>query len=262
MLRVDSQRRRDEGIPLYVRLGDVLRHRIAQGEWAIGELIPSLEELCIESGLARSTVRRAIGLLIDEGLLRSGRGVGTRVVATPDVNNSELRSTINEVSSADSDFRIEILDRTRNILLPEPLLMAAGTRSDAYALLKKKHLYKGIPFALMHIHVLESVYARFPNGAESRQKIAQLVNDHSPARIERIKQTITVEPADTALTEALDYRFSAPVAKVVRHFLDAAGRLVYCGVFWYRGDGFSMETELPGSWLVENQPAVAPRHTF
>lgn len=253
--------KREAGIPLYVKLTDVLRHKIAEGVWPTGELIPTLEELMAEHGLARSTVRRAIGALIDEGLLKSGRGVGTMVVRKPDLTTKHLRSTINERSSDAGDFQIKIISREYADTIPVDIL-ADSPGAESYLVLKKIHIHKGNPFVLMHIYIPKPIFDRFPAGSEKQRKLANLVYEYSPSKVRNIRQTITVEPADNVVATTLNYGFSAPVAKVIRRFMDAKGRLVYCGVFWYRGDGFVMDMELPGSWLAENQPAVAPDNKY
>jgi LacI family transcriptional regulator len=70
---------KDKSTHLAVQLADVLRSAIAQGEYVAGRLIPSEHELCKQSGLSRTTVRRAIQLLVDDGLLYRVPGSGTFV---------------------------------------------------------------------------------------------------------------------------------------------------------------------------------------
>ena len=58
----------------YERLASTLRDRIAAGTYARGDKLPSEMELMDESGLSRSTVRHALKVLVDEGLVRTERG--------------------------------------------------------------------------------------------------------------------------------------------------------------------------------------------
>jgi GntR family transcriptional regulator len=62
----------------YVQLAALLRERIASGE--ITSVMPSIMELTDETGLAVNTVRRAIKILADEGLVQTIPGRGTFVV--------------------------------------------------------------------------------------------------------------------------------------------------------------------------------------
>jgi len=63
----------------YLQLARILRGRIASGEYPAGRKIPPLIELQEEFGLSSMTVRRAVGVLADEGLLVKVPGRGTFV---------------------------------------------------------------------------------------------------------------------------------------------------------------------------------------
>ena len=56
-----------------------LRSAIEHGVYGAGQLIPSERELCRREGLSRTTVRRAIQRLVDEGVLHRVPGAGTYV---------------------------------------------------------------------------------------------------------------------------------------------------------------------------------------
>jgi GntR family transcriptional regulator len=55
--------------PLYQQLANILRARITGGEWARGEPLPSESYLQQEHGVSRVTVRKAVQVLRDEGLV-------------------------------------------------------------------------------------------------------------------------------------------------------------------------------------------------
>jgi len=66
-------------VPLYIQVASVLRMRIQSGQWRIGEKISTLEELEREFEVARVTVRQAVDVLREEGLLQARQGLGTFV---------------------------------------------------------------------------------------------------------------------------------------------------------------------------------------
>lgn len=70
---------RDSGTPLYVQLAAILRARITSGEYAPGKLLPSEPRLQQEYGLARDTVRAALDILREEGLVVTYPGRGSAV---------------------------------------------------------------------------------------------------------------------------------------------------------------------------------------
>ena len=61
----------------YVQLASLLRSEIKVGR--IGPRVPSIMELADETGLSAATVKRAMGLLRDEGLIYTVPGRGTFV---------------------------------------------------------------------------------------------------------------------------------------------------------------------------------------
>ncbi|WFE45279.1 GntR family transcriptional regulator [Verrucosispora sp. WMMD1129] len=67
------------GVPRHRQLADVLRARIARGEYAPGDLLPSETRLSQEYEVGRGTVRRAVSLLRAEGLVDAASGRGTQV---------------------------------------------------------------------------------------------------------------------------------------------------------------------------------------
>ncbi|MEV5825873.1 GntR family transcriptional regulator [Spirillospora sp. NPDC052242] len=69
----------DGPVPKYEQLAALLRERIAAGEWAPGQAIPSETVLEGEFGLARGTIRKAIAALRAEGIIVTTRGKGSYV---------------------------------------------------------------------------------------------------------------------------------------------------------------------------------------
>lgn len=66
-------------IPLYYQIKNTLNEWIVNREYSPGERLPSEHELSLHFGVNRLTVRRAIALLTQEGLLIARQGEGTFV---------------------------------------------------------------------------------------------------------------------------------------------------------------------------------------
>lgn len=67
--------------PMHLQLKELIREKIAKGEYKIGDKIPTTSELCRNYEVSLTTVRRAILDLIAEGLLKGAPGKGTFVLA-------------------------------------------------------------------------------------------------------------------------------------------------------------------------------------
>ncbi|GII56561.1 GntR family transcriptional regulator [Planotetraspora thailandica] len=60
--------------PLYQRIAEDLRRRIARGDLPVGSPLPSESQLCEEWAASRGPVRQALSALRAEGLIGGGRG--------------------------------------------------------------------------------------------------------------------------------------------------------------------------------------------
>ena len=76
---------RDAMTPMYVQLANVLRDRIRRGEIPVGRRLPSQSELEAETGgaVSRRTLKSALEVLADEGLVQGVQGKGVFVIALP-----------------------------------------------------------------------------------------------------------------------------------------------------------------------------------
>lgn len=65
--------------PAYLRLANDIKQKIASGEYQPGAKIPSESSISKTYGLSPMTVRQAVGLLAEQGLLKRVHGSGTYV---------------------------------------------------------------------------------------------------------------------------------------------------------------------------------------
>ncbi|MFK4333442.1 GntR family transcriptional regulator [Bacillus sp. RC240] len=74
-------------IPLYHQLMERLKDPIEKGHWALGDKIPSENQLMDQFGVSRNTAKKAIEELVQEGILYRIQGKGT-FVAKPKLQQS------------------------------------------------------------------------------------------------------------------------------------------------------------------------------
>lgn len=99
--------------PKYRAVADALRKRIAAGEFSKGGKLPTERDLRPEYGVSLATVRQALGVLRDEGLLESRVGSGWFLTQWQPI----VRNALNRLSSAQwgegrSMWDMDIEDRT------------------------------------------------------------------------------------------------------------------------------------------------------
>ncbi|MET8559318.1 GntR family transcriptional regulator [Streptomyces flaveolus] len=72
--------------PEYLRIAAELRQRIASGQLAPGDQLPTLPALCTTYGVSETTIRNALRLLATEGLIETRARAGTRVRPRPPIH--------------------------------------------------------------------------------------------------------------------------------------------------------------------------------
>ncbi|MET8150369.1 FadR/GntR family transcriptional regulator [Actinoplanes sp. NPDC049668] len=119
--------------PAYQLLADELREEITSGRLQPGERLPPEPELCVRSGVSRSTVREALRLLASQHLIVTTRGVtGGSFVAHPDADQlSEALSTGLTLLSNSAEVGLADLLELRRALEVPAAGLAAMRRTDA-----------------------------------------------------------------------------------------------------------------------------------
>jgi GntR family transcriptional regulator len=70
---------RDSYAPAYIQLVNILKQSVAAGALRPGDQLPSEAQLCERYGVSPMTVRRAINILVDRGVVSAQQGKGTYV---------------------------------------------------------------------------------------------------------------------------------------------------------------------------------------
>jgi GntR family phosphonate transport system transcriptional regulator len=91
-----------EDQPLYLQIADELRRNIEEAVFNVGDRLPTEAELSERFGVNRHTLRRAMEVLRQEGIVGVERGRGSFVMATPIAVPLSQRVRFNEALKAQS----------------------------------------------------------------------------------------------------------------------------------------------------------------
>lgn len=252
---------RPDGVPLYVRLAASLRARIGQGEWGIGARIPAFEELAAAYGVAMNTVRKAIELLVNEGMLASGRGRGTTVASSePRVLEGALVQEMYNPLADSVAVDIGVL-RCERDAAPPPALLKSYQAAPSYVRIVKTHAVRGVPYGLLDIYVDTAAFDRFPPRAIERRKVTRLLREYGRSNVLETRQQLTIAYADDALASTLKCQPASALVRVRRWKIAADERLALACEIFYRGDTFiwdSTEDERHERSIVPEASADEP----
>ncbi len=69
--------------PMYLQIMEQIKRKIAVGDWAEGQAIPSIRQLAVDLEVSVITVKRAYLELEREGVIVTQQGRGSHVASTP-----------------------------------------------------------------------------------------------------------------------------------------------------------------------------------
>lgn len=230
-------------IPRYVQLAELFRQRVDKGQWPAGTLLPSIEQLMSEFEVARVTVRQAVSLLAEEGLLSPERGRGTFVTAKAG-NKRRLRV---ETTLADLVDMYEG-DRPNHATIAEGIAMPSLRKDDGvpapkYFHMRRVHSREGEAYCIISIYIDHRVYRRAP--ARFRKELALPVLTSLPGlKFASARQTLTISKADPETARLLGIPVNTPMADVRRVLCAVDRTIAYVAEVSYRGDYIHLDMDL------------------
>lgn len=235
-------------IPLYQQLYELLRARIARGELKPGDMLPPEMQLTAQYGAGRVTVRQALDLLVQDGLIYRERARGT-FVAHPTVEQNLVRivSFTQDMQQRNLRASTKILDSElapASAELAEKLHIQTG---DELARLERLRLADHEPMSVEESFL---VHRYCPNILKKHNYAAYplrdaLERDYS-LRLVRANQVIHAVAANAKLAHVLRVPQRSPLLHIERISFSPDNVPIEFLRIWYRADRYSLYNELAG----------------
>lgn len=201
--------------PRYQQVKDLVRERIASGELAEGDPLPSEEELAASLGLSRLTVHRALRELTADGVLVRFRRRGTFVAPlAPQSSAITVEPIENQVALRGHRHGarlIEVGATKADAPLAQRLEVRSGTRVFHSTLV---HFEDGVPIQLEDRYVNPRVVPDYLDVDFTATTPAQYLQEHYPLR--EVEHVIVAETADGATAALLDVPRGSPCLTILR----------------------------------------------
>lgn len=226
----------------YLDVADGLRARIAAGE---SGALPSEAELGREFGVSRVTVRRALELLRDEGLVSARRGAGWFVAADP------VRQALGRVTTIEAALEAAGSTASRRVLefafeaAPAAVAKTLGLPADGEVLrVTRLNLADGEPFALVTVWVPAELGRHLSRADVERTTFFDLLplQGVEPGRV---VQEITAVAADRREARRLGVPSGSPLLACRRVTYDRRGDAVIVAEHRYAAHLTALEVEFP-----------------
>lgn len=226
---------------LYRHVAALLRKQVLGGKLLPGDRLPSIETIASTYSVAIVTVRQALALLEEEGLVERRHGRGTFIThAVKDRQWLKLESgwdSLIQMWGRSKPRPIRVLD-TVGMPLLEP---DDGKSAPAYRFMRRVHTADGTPYAVIDIYVDRRIYSRHPDRFDREMVIVVL---DSLDLVNVMHQRLTIGTADLEVASLLGIPVNSAVGIVRRVIRDHDGIAIYVGEAVYRGDMVQLTREI------------------
>lgn len=234
-------------LPRYQQVADELMKRIGAGRYPVGALLPTEMELCTQYGVSRHTVREALRLLSDAGLISRRRRIGTEVVArTPAAAYRQPTNSIADFLQYAEASRVVVL-RTRRVTCDAALAEMLECRpGDRWLRIESVRTMPGdarpICFTTAYVDAgLPGIEARLE---QLSGPISAMLERVYGLHIARVDQTIEAVRIPKRLAAALYAELGGPALRATRRYYSEHGALIEHSSAVHPGDRFTYVTTL------------------
>jgi GntR family transcriptional regulator len=237
-------------LPKYHQIYLVLREQLEEGRFA--SRVPSEMDLVKEFGVARVTVRRALGQLVADGLIE--RSPGRRTVtlaqetthamgAPPPRQRAELTGLLKNIVNVGLRTAVTVVQFE---VLPASVQVARQLDLARSALVQKAVRVRSTrdgPLSLITTHVPQSIASGFGRRELGSKPILMLLEE-SGVQIGQARQSISAKLADVAVARLLGVDVGSALLAVQRLVFDVNERPVQWLQGLYRPDRYQYEMQL------------------
>jgi GntR family transcriptional regulator len=197
-----------------------------------------LDELVAEFGVARVTVRHALDVLANEGLITRNRDRRGSIVNREPLDRRWFTLALDlEEPDSHSAGVVPVLLETQPWTGPLPARHGEGRAASAYQRLLFKSFYKSFPHptALIEVLIDRAIYDEIGKQAFVGHTALEVLAANE-VDLSAVTQTMTIGEADVETARILHLHENAPVAELRRVITDSQRNIVYLGFLTFRGD--------------------------
>lgn len=242
--------------PLYLSLAERLSQAIREGVYPVGTLLPTEARLRARFKLSRHTVREAIRMLQEAGMVSRHQGLGTRVVRDRSapryvqtlVGVSDLWQYVKDTRRVTLAIR-DILPEAARIELP-------GDREQPWRMLEGvRHAEKGgLPVSWTQVYV-HANYGEVMDDMEDRAvPVYSLIEERYGVKARSLRQEISALSIPADIAALLEVAPGSPGLSIVRHYVSAADEVFEATLSIHPGERYQYAMQLDLAYGAELSP--------
>ncbi len=218
---------------------------INSGKYPVGSMLPTEHQLCELFEVSRHTIRAALKEIQELGLISRHKRTGTEVITTtvPAGFRQSLSSLddLAQFSAAHIRHVKEIADIVIDQQLAKDLNLPLGSRWIRISSIRLDVDAKDDPIGWTDVYI-DTQYTQIKDSLKETPDalISALIEEKYGRRIAEIRQSITSTEVPSTIAEELKVKAGSPALKIIRHYIDNAGKTFESTISYHPSDKFSM----------------------
>lgn len=235
-----GQFRSDDPSPLYLQLQHLIREAIGNATLSQGDAIPAERDLATEYAISRITVRKALGGLVEDGLLVRRRGAGTFVAGRVEKSFSKLSSFSEDMAARGRTASSSWISRASGTVTPEEAMALGLSPGTLVHRFHRIRLADDQPMALEFSTIAGYCLADPALVGESLYTALEAAGSRPTRALQRLRAV----PFGPEHARMLGVDAGQPGLLIERHGFLRDGRAAEYTRSYYRGDTYDFVAEL------------------
>ena len=240
----------EASFPYYFQVAETILRRVREGEYQPGDTLPSAQILEKDFGVSDITIRKALHLLVQRGVVVRKRGIGTLIMkgednrATFDIKGDFLDLT-NVATGKPIKYEVEVIDISLTLSCPKSIkeILLLGSDDEVWRMrrIRKKN---GEPISYFTNYGPPELFKSLEKRHLQEHSFVELAEKRCGIRFGRFEQSVEATSADIDLSLLLAISFGTPLFFVVNTYYSTKNQPVAVTHTYFRGDRYKYRASI------------------
>lgn len=240
----------ETGFPYYLQVAQTIHRRVTEGQYQPGDTLPIARKLEEDFGVSDITIRKALNLLVQKGIVIRKRGIGTSVTqAEEDRATFDITGDFSDLTDVATGkpipYEVEVLDICLTPFCPKSVkeILFLDPDHDVWRMrrIRKKN---GEPISYFINFGPPEVFRAIKKEFLYNQPFVEIAQKKCGIRFDRFEQLVEATSADIDLASLLEISFGEPLFFAVNIYYSAKDDPLAVTHMYFRGDRYRFGTSM------------------
>ena len=243
-------RNRSNKMPLYLQIESLIRNRILTGQLKPGEKLPTEENLMMQFGVSRITIRSAMANLERDSLIRRNPAIGTFVSGNVSfIEKFVINNTLKNILEDARRYRVKVVEiktsKVGDTRYPGYIRQFFNfADEDLICIFRRVRFLNGLPVCFLENYLPVEIGKKLTRAELSKSMMLEAVKKKTDCVVERGDMYISAVPAEPDIAKFLDLQIFEPLILRQIYYWFSDERPFEMVLYYMRSDHFMYKAEM------------------